>query len=73
METNSMYPMFCGIIPLEEFQRELEIMQLFKWHFHRKEMAEKPIGAGMGLTAEWNGVPALYRGVPISVDILTMV
>ena len=36
-------------------------------------MAEKPIGAGMDLTAEWNSVPALYRGVPISVDILTVV
>lgn len=73
METNSMYLMFCGIMPLEEFQRESEIRRSFRWHFHRKEMAEKPIGAGMDLTAEWNGVPALYRGVPISVDILTVV
>ena len=39
METNSMYLMFCGIMPLEEFQRESEIRRSFRWHFHRKEMA----------------------------------
>lgn len=73
METSNMYPMFCGIMPLEESQRGLEIRRSFRWHFHRKEIAEKPIGAGMDLTAEWNGVPALYLGVPISVAILTVV
>ena len=70
MGTSNMYHMFSGIILWGEYRQVWEVRQSFKLHLHNKETGEMSIGVGTDFTAEWNGVPALYHGVLISVGIL---